>query len=456
MRSFFFRIFFSFWAAMTLIGAGFVLVAASDDHSARRERFEFLASQALQHEAERSALFLERGEVAQAHQHWRALEEKLLLNTQLLPLQELATAPAAIATELQPLAQSVLHKREPSWQSFERYHAYVDVLPRQAPTHLLVVQLPRPAWWSFLGNPTPLLLRLLIVVGVSGLVCWALARHFTQPITLLRDATRRLASGETDTRVGPALSKRNDEIGALGQDFDAMAQRIDALLAAQKQLLGDVSHELRSPLARLNVALALARQKSGPEAESMLDRIEKESERLASLIGEILTLTQVDNLGQPYPMTAFSLSDLVREVAADADFEGQARDKRVTVDALPEVELYGAPALLRRAIDNVLRNALRHTPTHSAVTVRVEVDPGSNKVRLCISDQGPGVPPASLTEIFRPFVRVEAARDRHSGGVGIGLAIAESAVRRHNGRIWAENLDGRGLAVCLELPCQDT
>lgn len=312
-------------------------------------------------------------------------------------------------------------------------------------SHLLWGHAPAPVMWT----------RLAVAVAVSGLVCLLLARWFTGPLRRLRDTSNMLAAGDLSARVGPALSARRDELGELGRAFDGMATRVDALVAAQRRLLGDVSHELRTPLARLMIALGLARQRMADASPRELDRIELEVERLDELIGRILTLQRLDQQPEQQALEPVDLAALVGEVAEDATFEagavGEAPVMRVDSSAGGTVQ--GDPDLLRSALENVVRNALRHAPPGSAVELGVHAQPGDPRRRVVrVRDHGPGVREQDLPHLFEPFFRVEDARDRDSGGHGLGLAITERAVRRHGGTVRASNAPGGGLLVEVCLP----
>ena len=231
------------------------------------------------------------------------------------------------------------------------------------------------------------------------------------------------------------------------RDFDAMAERIEGLVESQHQLLRDVSHELRSPLARLEVALGLAHGSSGKELETNLDRIGLESERLNTLIGELLTLARIEGDTLGFERRHVDLAGLLREVVDDAGFEAQAMGSSVVLGVLQQCSIEGSSSLLRSAVDNVLRNAVRFTSPESEVEVNLRVEEGEIFMTVC--DRGPGVPEEQLQRIFEPFARVGDARDRISGGRGLGLAIAERAVRLHGGSVSAKNRPGGGLEVIL-------
>jgi signal transduction histidine kinase len=293
---------------------------------------------------------------------------------------------------------------------------------------------------------------LLVMLALTGLVCLALVRTLVAPVRRLRDATRRLAEGELSARAGYAGRVPGDELEALALDFDRMAERIEHLMGTQKQLLRDLSHELRSPLARMNVAIGLARARTDPGAQPLLDRIERESNRLNELIGQILVLTRFEGGGTPLRPERIDLAGLVDGLVDDARFEAQLDGREVHRTGEASIPVPAHPELLRSAIENVLRNALRYTAGHGSVEVCATRDAGTGGACVVVRDHGPGVPADQLEKIFLPFHRVQEARDRASGGTGLGLAIAHHAITAHGGSIVARNADGGGLEVELRIP----
>ncbi len=295
---------------------------------------------------------------------------------------------------------------------------------------------------------------ILIAILTSGLVCFLLARSLTSPIVRLRAATQKLANGELSARAGPTSPRRRDEIAELVRDFDAMAERLQNLVNAQSRLLNDISHELRSPLARLSVALGLARQRTGPEAVATLNRIELEANRLNELIGRLLALARMEEGNQDTQMTAVALGDLVSDVSKDAAFEAQGRNCRVKCDIAEDSLVLGNASLLHSAVENVVRNAMRYTHEGTEIEVALEKSQLANgpEAVIRISDHGPGVPEEALSQLFRPFYRLDDARNRQTGGVGLGLAITERAVRLHRGSVAARNRAEGGLIVEIRLP----
>jgi two-component system, OmpR family, sensor histidine kinase CpxA len=234
-----------------------------------------------------------------------------------------------------------------------------------------------------------------------------------------------------------------------------MAERLETLLKAQSRLLNDISHELRSPLARLSVALGLARQRAGLESSDMLDRIELEASRLNELIGRILTLARLEDGEQLVSQTPVPLDELVESVTEDAEFEAQERHCHVRTTVGQGIwGVCGNASLLHSAIENVVRNAIRYTQEGSSVDIEMtrQARPNGSEAVLRVSDSGPGVPVDALTKLFEPFYRLDDARGRQTGGVGLGLAITERAVRFHGGKVAAFNRPEGGLTVEIRLP----
>src|ERR1700752_3501814 len=313
--------------------------------------------------------------------------------------------------------------------------------------YIYVAHIPRP---PFQPSFQTLGLRLLVVLVIGGIFCYWLPRFLTPTLLKLRTTTNELAEGNLGARVSTKLSRRHDEVGQLGRDFNSMAERLESMVKAQQRLLGDISHELRSPLARLGVALGLARQRSGPEANGALDRIERESDNLNDMISQLLTLTRLESGTDSRKRTDIDLAALVKEVADDANFEARSIHRAVQGGSSDHCSIKGIEELLRSAVENVVRNAVRFTPEGTAVEVALRRQNGGNDNYAVISvrDRGKGVPEEALEKIFRPFYRTEDARDRQSGGgTGLGLAITERAVRMHDGSVEAVNAIDGGLSV---------
>ena len=297
-------------------------------------------------------------------------------------------------------------------------------------------------------------------VGVSiafiGMACYLLGWWLTRPIRQLRVTAQRLANGDFSVRAN--VKPHHGDIDELGRDFNFMAEKIETLVSAQqqlvsanKQLVRDISHELRSPLARLNVALGIARSQNRDISQTALDRIEKESERLNFLIGELLTLSLLEGNGDAMAKQVFPLCDLVSEVVRDADFEGMSQGRKAVLTFCQPANVYGNREMLRRSLENIVRNAIRYT--HQGTNVEVSlVHENKSEVVIRVRDHGPGVPESALTHIFLPFYRVADDRDRSSGGAGVGLAIVDRTIRLSGGTVHARNAHGGGLEIEIRLP----
>lgn len=290
-----------------------------------------------------------------------------------------------------------------------------------------------------------------IFLVVGGAVCYLLAWRITAPVRRLRVTVQQLADGDLSARTGISAGARGDEVTDLGRDFDRMAERIEALMTAQQQLVRDVSHELRSPLARLQVALELARRNAPVAAEPALGRIEQEALRLNEMIGELLTLSLLENGSTLPSQEIVNLKEVLAEVVQDTDFEAAGTGRQVRFSGTDQVMIMGNRELLRRALENVVRNAVRYTGPDSVVMVELQQHAPA-EVCILVRDHGPGVPDNALEAIFQPFYRVAEARDRQSGGTGIGLAITSRTIRLHGGSVTARNHPEGGLEVELCLP----
>lgn len=287
--------------------------------------------------------------------------------------------------------------------------------------------------------------RLLIAMGVSGLVSLGLAALLTRPLRRLRRAAQAIADGDLSARAG--YSGR-DEIAALAADFDRMADRVRDLLESQRRLLRDVSHELRSPLARLRIALELSRRKGADGME--LERIEREADRLEHLVSNVLSLARLEAGKTRLERQPVELREWLDGIVQDTAFEAEAAGKHVEFAPAATARLDADPVLLRSAVENVLRNAVRHTPQGGWIRVGLTTDETTAILTVC--DEGPGVPESELARMFQPFTRVGEARDRSSGGFGLGLAISRQAIEAHGGEIAAENAPRGGLCVRIRLP----
>jgi two-component system, OmpR family, sensor histidine kinase CpxA len=343
------------------------------------------------------------------------------------------------------------------------------IIDARGNSHVVVVDFPSPSLLSrslfeFLstdfyttGIDSTSLGRAIAVVAVAGVFCFLLAQHIARPIDRLRSAARRIADEQLQTRVDGSVLDRKDELADLGRDFDRMAERIEGLVTAQRHLLGDVSHALRSPLARLNVALGLARQRSGEPTSIHLDRIELEADRLNSLIGQLLKMARVDSGVDVEAPTEFDLGGVIEEVGADAGYEARHRGCTVRFTPNGACLVLGAREMLRGAVENVVRNAVRHTADRSAVEISMDRHEaaGQRHAVIRVRDHGPGVPEAALDGLFVPFHRATNGASSHKDGTGLGLAITKRTFEVHHGHVSAANAADGGLVVTLQLPLHD-
>jgi two-component system sensor histidine kinase CpxA len=300
------------------------------------------------------------------------------------------------------------------------------------------------------GSPALVAGLIAVALLVIATVAWLIARTFGRPIGELQFATRQLASGHIEARVPAAISRRHDELGALATDFNTMAEKLSALLASREQLMRELSHELRSPLARLQAALSLAAQRRTLEPAEQ-ERIEREVRQMDRAIGEILRFSRLDSAAT-IARRLLRLDELLAELVRVEEVEASARGCRIELRAEPGLALIGDPELLRSGLENIVRNAIRYAPPGSAVEIATRREGAG--LRVMIADRGPGVPAEHVERIFEPYFRVpNRPRDPH--GTGLGLAIARRAIEAHGGRVAAAPRDGGGLIVTVDLPAAD-
>ncbi len=453
MRTLFVKLFVWFWLASTISGLiSFILAVTVTPDFHTKEKIEPLPQALLLYGRTAAANHERSGEI-------------LTLNPGAAPAEK--WSPYLFAGDGSPLSSTVPEELRSQVRRFATSGAEGDRAADRR--RIMAVRVESPSGRGYIAamaNPTPtprqrfrhfpfppdMLFRIGVSIIIGGLSCYILARWLTSPLRLLRCAAKKLAEGDLTARVQlETIGSRNDETVDLGREFNQMAERIESLILAQRQLVRDVSHELRSPLARLNVALGLARRDAGPTTHSALDRIELEGERLNFLIGDLLTLSLLEGGGDILAKSPFSLCELAKEVTADADFEATSLNRQVLLVTCRPTELTGNRELLRRALENIVRNGVRYTKEGTNVEINLGRDPSGQAI-LQVRDHGPGVPDSALADIFRPFYRVGADRDRHSGGAGIGLAIAERTVRLSGGTILARNVPGGGLEIEMQLP----
>jgi two-component system sensor histidine kinase CpxA len=451
MKSLFLKIFLSFWLAQAL----FIVLAILATIALRPAR-QISAVEALQPKFLSEAVdAYQTGGNDKLHAYLHSLHENQHVRAFLF-----RGGANLMGHPVPPWIDEAAHGRRATYDTFfGRMSPHFQLLKASmvgpdGQQYTLVTELP-PGQNAMFGPGGIPGLGIIIAVISSGLVCYLLAQFLTSPVVRLRQATQKLAAGDLSARAGGG-SNSGDEMSQLVRDFDVMAEQIENLVHAQSRLLKDISHELRSPLARLTVALELARQRTGAEAEGVLDRIDLESHRMNELIGSLTTIARLESGAGSTRKIPLQLEDIVEEVARDSAFECQGRSCHVECEILDELPVNGDPSLLHSAIENVARNATRYTLPGTTVRIRAEKSaagtPGEAVVR--ITDAGPGVPESELGKIFRPFYRIDDARGRATGGVGLGLAITEQALRLHGGSVRASNSPEGGLSVEIRIPLQ--
>ncbi|MGB8128291.1 MAG: ATP-binding protein [Candidatus Angelobacter sp.] len=446
-RSLFLKIFFCFWlAAAAMIGALNLMLWFSFVQDPNPERRRGALGEALNLYAE-SAVQVYDSEGAPSFEEYltRSLKEA---GTEIALFDETGKAltpqtsndVADVATEIRQTKEHVSHVSSIGRLTWGRM-----VVAPSGKSYIFVSRLRQPYVPRGLPN-----LGIALSILAAGVISYLLALYLTSPVKKLKTVVQSFAQGNLEARVAPQLGSRRDELADLGREFDHMAERIEALISSQKRLLADISHELRSPLARLTVALALARKNTTTKGEAALDRIEMESERVNALVGQLLALTRLESGAESVPPETVALEELVEEVIDDANYEAKPLHKEVRVLQLSPCRVRGSSELLRSGIENVIRNAIRYTAEGTAVEVSLTTRLDSAVVT--VRDHGPGVPDSELQHIFEPFYRVGEARERSSGGVGLGLSIADRTIKLHGGNIRAENVnDGLLITICIPL-----
>ncbi|MCU1320903.1 MAG: hypothetical protein JWM43_552 [Acidobacteriaceae bacterium] len=451
MPSLFLKIFLWFWATVIATGIAFVLTftlgpqsVPSRWHATLMDTANYSGTIAVE-EAERNGF-------PAASAYIERIEHETNLRACLFDL----VGGLVAGSDCESFRSMISHVTVLKASDFSMKHGIARVALRlqgiSGHEYVFVTELPAGPRAALGMNQARIALQWGVAFLVSGLICYLLTHYLTTPILRLRQASQQLAAGDLSTRAAAAVERRHDELGDLVRDFNTMASRIEELVSRQRQLISDVSHELRSPLARLNVALDLGRERKGDD--SAFDHMEQDLGLLDEMIGRLLTLAKLDTPAAPVPMRSLDLTELVSQIVRNADFESRERDGHVTLTAHEQHCVWGNTELLGSAIENVIRNAVRYTGSGTAVEVVLEWEKNSNAsfVRLAVHDHGPGVSESELVSIFQPFYRAAEARDRQSGGAGLGLAIADRVIRIHGGTICARNAEPRGLWVEILLP----
>lgn len=450
MRSLFLKIFLWFWATAILTGVALILTFVLQPGGVPA-RWHMALSETARMYGRAAVGEMEHGGPAAVADYLQDLSRSAHTQACLFDHNGTAVAGSACDTFL-PLVRRAAATSTASAFGI-RYglvRVALQVTGRNGSSYIFATELPAGPRAAFGPDPLGLALHWGVALVVSGFICYLLARYLTAPILQLGAASRQLAAGKLNTRAATGSQRRNDELGELIRDFNTMADRIESLVSSQRQLISDVSHELRSPLARLIVAMDLARERKGNDPA--FERMEKDFERLNEMVGRLLTVARLDASNASVQMKILNLRVLVSEVVSDAEFAAHERQRSVQLSG-DEDDIYvrGNPDLLRSAIENIILNAVRYTVPDTFVDVQLRQEADSYAL-LRIRDHGPGVPESELANIFRPFYRVADARDEQSGGHGLGLAITDRVVRLHAGSLSAMNALGGGLEIEVRIP----
>jgi len=456
MRSLFLKIFLWFWLAMVLVTLTLLISSFVSESRSSRARDELMDRTMTPLVADNFAEVFDRDGVA----GYTALLERgkgaFPWNVFIFDEQGTELAGKALPPAVREAAERALASKQTEIvRSGSSRAVGQSVRTNSGKSYVVVLNLMLRGPAPFLQAPSQIqVLRFLIILVIIGAICLWITRHITKPIFELREAANQLASGRLDTRVGSSSARRVDELGDLSRDFNHMAGQLESLIATRQHLIGDISHELRSPLARLSVALGIAQRSATPESLPALNRIERESLRLNDLISEILRLARLESGAEGLSQGDVDLRELVREIAEDANFEAGSRNRTVRVAAAYPCIVRGNSELLRSAIENVVRNAIHYTPEGTEVEITLCPGQHPGEAILRVRDHGPGVPASALRSIFEPFYRIGDARERASGGSGLGLAISDRAIRSHRGNVHAFNAGDGGLIIEMRLPVQ--
>jgi two-component system sensor histidine kinase CpxA len=448
MRSLFFKIFVWFWATVIATGVALVLTFILEPRSVP-SRWHAALIDTARYSGTIAVETAERDGSASAAAYLARIEDETHMKACLFDSSGNMIAGIGCGS-FQSMTLHVMGSGDSDFSMRYGIARVALILNGQAGRHyIFATELPAGPRAALGVNRGALLLQWVVALLVSGLICSLLTRYLTAPIRQLRGMSQKLAAGDLSVRTGSGLAHRQDEIGDLVRDFNAMASRIEELISRQRQLISDVSHELRSPLARISVALDLSRERKGNDPA--FEQMQEDIELLDEMIGRLLTIAKLDISAPQVPMMDFDLSELLSQIARNAEFECQEPNRGIRLTFSGQCTAWGSPELLHSAIENVVRNAMRYTESGTCVEISLECD-SSAGVRVVVRDYGPGIPESELGNIFQPFYRVADARDRQSGGTGLGLAIADRVVRIHGGTIRAENAMPRGLRIEIVLP----
>ncbi|MGA7624765.1 MAG: ATP-binding protein [Candidatus Acidiferrales bacterium] len=456
MQRLYFKIFLWFWLAMILVSGTLifsVITTQQEFTSSGTKQYDEILTSLV---ASRAADMVEDHGMGALADYLESLDTTLHWEAFLFDDEGNEILSQPTPAEANAIAQAALQTSDTKFLiAHGRKYVAKRTVGSDGTRYVFVMDTEVPSVASILRAPLAIqIMRALVVALMAGLVCFWLARYITAPIRQLSVATHRLAAGNLAARVDGSATQRQDEVAELGRDFNHMAEQIESLMSSQRRLIRDISHELRSPLARLGVALGLARRNAASESVSALNRIELEAERLNGLIGSLLRLARLETGEALMDRGILNLDVLLNEVVADADFEARGRNRFVRIIASAPCSITGNRELVRSAIENVIRNAVTYTDENTEVEVSLSCSEKDSEKHAIVRvhDHGRGVPIELLRDIFIPFYRVADARERSSGGTGLGLSIAERAVHLHGGNVKAENSPEGGLVIEMVFP----
>lgn len=445
----FLRLLLAFWAAMQVVATIAVYIPPFSP-SPHDERLRVLPLQSLEKCAANAAKLYAGGGAPALRTQDPACKDGRLIAPGAVPESDLGGRPLSREERV------VARRAQAGSNAVVMPHPKATVLalrsdPDSAASDIFLVTVPAPPH-NFSMWRSIVFARLTLTSGLFALLVTA---YLARPIARLNRAAEQFGAGDLKARADASLARRKDEVGDLGRTFNLMAERIESLILRYKSFLAHASHELGSPLTRLNLALALARRKSGQQLEPELDRIAQEANRLNILVQELLLLARLESGNElSRNPVSFDVGALVEDACDDANFEAEQLQKKVAIVRHDSFPVLGHPDLLRRAVDNLLRNALRFARKDGRVEVSYFRSNGSSTGVILVQDDGPGVPAGQEESIFEPFVTLPGKQDDVAAGSGLGLAIARIAVSANGGKIYARSASGAGLAVTIEIPTE--
>ncbi|STX28778.1 sensor histidine kinase CpxA [Legionella beliardensis] len=450
MRSLYWKIFLSFWLATILI---IITTAWVTSEIAQKSSLPAHEKVFMDSYANAAVATFESGQHAALKKWLAQTGESKKMNLYLLSSTSEIIGNSPPPLEIKRVAADLVKEElDDGVLKFGNLLVSHEILSTSGKAYRLAAVSEKPLSHFFIIPWAGLTIRLTIAIFISGLICYLLSVYLTQPLRSLGMAAKSIAKGKLNTRVGHFKGHYRDEIAELSSDFDRMAEQLETLINSKERLLQDISHELRSPLARLQIAIELGRKKAKPLADVEFCRMEVECLRLNNLIGEILQFARLDRSAEVLNKTEVNILNLVKRIIDDANFEYSDEQNKVQLVASENYQLLVDERLIHRAVENIVRNALRYSPANEKVTISLSTNPEKTTLYIDIEDRGPGVPEEQLKTIFNPFYRVDTSREKKTGGYGLGLSIAEKAITLHHGQVTANNREAGGLRVTIALP----